>query len=226
MRAIKKLFKIVILLALVVLAGYFLFNHFFINATSQLDEKTPEEQAQVLIGSDEYAGLEEVAALKEQLQRLKEGKSPVVEEGLEASGNGSSPQGSEGYPENLDNSRESYSRSIPPKTAIENTLRTKMYSLQSEYNGKLNALVGQAKAEYVRLRASNSKVNAKDLASKYIAKGNSLEAQCDARVYAAIAYAENQLRFYNYKSTVAREAREQYVQVKAQRRKSLMNSIK
>lgn len=225
MSAIKRLLKIIVLLLLVGLAGYFLFNHFFINVASQMDKKTPEEQQQLLVGSDEYSDLEEVAALKEQLKRLEEGKPPLIEQDLEGSGSDSSGESRGGNPENRDNYPESYSRA-PSKQGIENSLRKKMSSLQSEYNGKLNALVGQAKAEYVRLRASDSKVNVKDLANKYMAKGNSLEAQCDARVYAAIAYAENQLAFYNYKSAVPNEARKQYVKVKAQRRKSLMNSIK
>ena len=90
----------------------------------------------------------------------------------------------------------------------------------------MNALVGRAKAEYIQLRSGNSKVELKALADKYIAMGNSLEAQCDARVYAAIAYAENQLEYFNHKSSVPGQARQQYLREKAQRRKNLLNSIK
>jgi hypothetical protein len=216
----KKILTVIILLAGLLLAGYFLISHFFINAASELDAKTPEEQEQTLVESEQFGDLEEVAALKEQVELIEEGKSPIVGKpsgGIENS-NGSAG-GADG------GSKDSGTRTSSKKS-IETNLRSKMYALQAEYNGKLNALASRAKAEYVRLRSSNSKVNLNVLASKYIGMGNSLEAQCDARVYAAIAFAENQLEYYSYQSSIPDKAREQYRREKAQRRKSMLNSIR
>ena len=205
MIAIKKLLSVAVLLLAIGLAGYFAFDHYFINAVSELDAKTPEEQEEILVSSEDYQDLEEVVALKKQVEAMEKGMGAAAEKENEAA---ASPSG------------------ILSKAAIENNLRTKLNSLQAEYTGRLNGLAGQAKSEYVGMRSKKAKVNLDALANKYIGLAGGLEGQCDARVYAAIAYAENQLELFNYESSMPGQARRQYQTIKAQRRKSMLSSIR
>lgn len=201
----KLLSASLILLAAIMLAGFFLFNHFFINSASELDSKTPEQQEEALVSSEEFKDLEEVSALKEQVELMEDGKGAVAVTESAASDS---------------------VVTVPSKTSIENGLRAKLIALQSEYTGKLNRLVGQAKAEYVQICSGKTRIGLDELARKYISIGSALESQCDARVYAAIAYAENQLVYYNYESSIPNQAREQYQTAKAQRRKAMLSSIR
>ena len=129
----KKLLVVLVLLAILLLAGYLLINYFFINATSELDAKTPEEQKQALVNSEEYADLEEVAALKKQVELMEKGKPPVVGDDFAGAVNGGTGSGSAATNETGSGDSTS-SAGVPSKQAIENNLRTKMYNLRGEYN--------------------------------------------------------------------------------------------
>ena len=108
---------------------------------------------------------------------------------------------------------------------IENQLRQKLSALQSEYNGKLAGLIASAQKEYRQAQAGQKEVSKKELLQKYMNLADSIESQCDARVYAAIAYTENELAEYGYQSTVPEQARKIYQESKKERRKQLLNRL-
>lgn len=64
----------------------------------------------------------------------------------------------------------------------------KMYVLRSTYMGKLNSLIGQAKAEVM---AGKSKAA---VASKYIGIASGLEGQCDAQVESVLSQVTEELK--------------------------------
>ncbi|KJS15185.1 MAG: hypothetical protein VR69_14965 [Peptococcaceae bacterium BRH_c4b] len=174
-------------------------NNYVLNAKSDLDSKTAKEQE--LLSSDKFKDLPEVKALKQQVDHLHE----------DSSGNNV-----------LDNKAPN---PIPSRQDIEKNLRKKMTALQSEYNGRLNGLISQAKSEYVQAKKEKKKISNSQLAQKYMGLAEGVEAECDARAYAVIAYAENELTRYNYSAGIADEARKAYQQAKSQRRIDLLDSF-
>lgn len=194
---IKKFFILISIIGALGLAGYLAFDHYFLNPKSAMDAKTKEEQKQELLNNDRYKDLPEVKELRQQTNELeKSGNQP--------------PNGGAGQ---------------VSQAEIENNLRQKLASLQGEYNSRINGLIASAKQEYIQIATGQKSGSKSALARKYLGLANQLEAECDARVYAAIAYAEEQLAMYGYHSNVTDQARAAYQQAKKARRQYLMSKL-
>lgn len=195
---IKKLFVILALLGVVVLSGYLYFDKYILNAESDLDKKSKQEQTAEILGNEEFKELPEVKELKQQMDK------PNTEAGSK-----------EGDP----------SSNIPSQNDIENRLEQKLTALQGEYNSKIRGLLTAARKEYTQIQTDQNFGSKRELAQKYMDLAEGIEAQCDARVYAAIAYTENELARYGYESDTPQKAREIYQQQKKERRLQLFSKI-
>lgn len=192
-----------IFLGVALVTGYIWFNSFFLESESNLDSKSAEKQEEVLLTSEEFKDLPEVIALKQQVQ--------------ETNGKDETAAQMEGVKGTLE--------TVPSQSDIESNLKQKLSSLQAEYNGRLAGLISAAQNEYKKLETGQVKESKIELAKKYITLADGLESQCDARVYAAITYAENELTRYGYDTGIAEEARKHYQQTKKERRNKLLNYI-
>lgn len=191
-------------LVVLALCGYLAFDKFFLNRQSDLDKKSKEEQSQAILSNEEYKDFPEVAELKKQVEGISEGTS-------QENGQGKS----------LDNEG-----IIPPTQAeIEADLKQKLIGLHNEYNSKLAGLANAAKQEFNQLESGQKRGSKKALVEKYFGMAESLEAQCDARVYAAINYTENELQKYGYQSDFPAQAREVYLKTKKERRQHFLSKL-
>lgn len=205
-------------LGVVLFAGYLGVQHYLINGKSDLDEKSETELQTALITEEEYQDLPEVEELKKQVSEMK------------GMGSGEPSQGAlespiPGVVSSVGEGGTQLGSNIPSQAEIEKKLRQKLSALQGEYSGRLGGLIGSAKREYRMIEAGKSSISKRQLAEKYMGMAQGLEGQCDARVYAAIAYAENELARYGYQSSVPAQAKKTYQQTKAERRKQLLNKI-
>jgi hypothetical protein len=197
---IKKLLVVLAVLVLIMGGGYVYINNYLFNPVSELDKATTEKQQEIILSNDQYIELPEVKELKQQLEAKHAGKGV-------------------NWPQTAD------SDSVLTKAEIESQLQQKLNNLQGEYNGKINGLLSSARSEYVQVKSGSKSGSVGSLAKKYMNMGKALEAECDARVYAAIAYAENELAQYNYKSNIPEQARKTYKQSKDERRVQLFDKL-
>lgn len=101
-------------------------------------------------------------------------------------------------------------------------LQDKLISLRAEYTNKINDVIASAIVEY---KAAEGGENKQEIFNKYIELVRELELECDARVYATIAKAENKLMKYNYNTDIADIAREEYKRQKEEKRNQLLESF-
>lgn len=111
---------------------------------------------------------------------------------------------------------------IPTQEEIEKKLQDKLISLRAEYTNKINDVIASAIVEY---KAAEGGENKQEIFNKYIELVRELELECDARVYATIAKAENKLMKYNYNTDIADIAREEYKRQKEEKRNQLLESF-
>lgn len=177
-----------------------------------MDSKTKDEQKNELLTKKEFSDLPEVQALKEQEKELKNGDALDAKAG-------------QGVPSSDNKNTAQVTNDNSIKADIENRLKQKLSSLQGEYNANISGLIASAKKEYTQIASGQKSGSKAALAQKYLGLAQGLEAQCDARVYAAIAYAENELQEYGYQSSVPEQARQAYQQQKKERRQQLLNKL-
>ncbi|MTI80474.1 MAG: hypothetical protein FH758_06245 [Firmicutes bacterium] len=194
-----------------------------LNPVSEMDTKSPERQKEELLKNDKYKGLPEVEALKEQEQKEKQKQQKNKDNSKPAST--TNPKESIEANEESKTSNETVPEVIPSKVQLENQLQEKLTALKSEYNAKLNQLLASAKAEYKQVKSGEKEVSVSKLAKNYLNLGNAMEAECDARVYASIAYTENMLKKYNYDTSIIKEARQTYQNTKEERRQRLLDKL-
>lgn len=101
-----------------------------------------------------------------------------------------------------------------PKIA---SLVGKMYVLRSTYMGKLNSLIGQAKAEML---AGKSKTA---VASKYIGIASGLEGQCDAQVESVLSQISEELKKTGGDLSLVSELRNAYRNEKSIKKAALLS---
>ena len=94
--------------------------------------------------------------------------------------------------------------------------------MRAEYTNKINDVIASAIVEY---KAAEGGENKQEIFNKYIELVRELELECDARVYATIAKAENKLMKYNYNTDIADIAREEYKRQKEEKRNQLLESF-
>lgn len=101
-----------------------------------------------------------------------------------------------------------------PKVA---SLVGKLYVLRSTYMGRLNSLIGQAKAEVM---AGNSKTS---VASKYIGIASGLEGQCDAQVEGVLSQIAEELKKTGGDLSLVSELRSAYQNEKSVKKAALLS---
>lgn len=97
----------------------------------------------------------------------------------------------------------------------------RLQKIAGGYEGQLNSLVGKAAAD---CSANRDKSSLAALARKYIAAGNSLEAQCDAQFYAVLREFESELQKNSFSTDTPKIAKQEYERRKAARKKQLLSA--
>ena len=93
----------------------------------------------------------------------------------------------------------------------------KMYVLRSTYMGKLNSLVGQAKAEIIAGKSKSA------VASKYIGIAAGLEGQCDAQVESVLSQITEELKKTGGDLSLVSELRSAYRNEKSIKKAALLS---
>jgi len=100
---------------------------------------------------------------------------------------------------------------------IEQKYTSRLQSLASGYEARLNALVSAAAIEYQAAKKANPNADLSPLTAKYTSAGKALEAECDAQFYAVLAEFEHELRANSFPLDAAVKARETYEARKSER---------
>lgn len=227
----------IIIIALLALCVVVYFNE-YMDYSSDLGKKNVEAQKKELLTNEKYKDLPEVAALREQLKQQDELK-PASEHGNNESNN-SNKKTSDTHATDADKGvfnkeiktntnatrYKDSEENIPSQAEIEQELINALISLRNEYNAQLNNLITLAAAEYEQIPSEQKGKKAMlELAKKYLELAKGLEAECDARVYALIIMAENELAKYGYASDVPQKAREEYEKQKEELRQELLDTV-
>jgi len=96
------------------------------------------------------------------------------------------------------------------RSRIEQNYISRLQSLASTYEGRLNGLVASAMQEYSSVRKSNPNADISPLINKYYSAGKSLEAECDSQVYSILEAFEGELRSNSFPTDAAVRAKETY----------------
>ncbi|WP_066634926.1 hypothetical protein [Desulfolucanica intricata] len=105
---------------------------------------------------------------------------------------------------------------------IKNKYKSKLISLQGEYENRLNGLLETAKAEYRVVKEGGSNSEVAVLAQKYIGAGRALEADCDRKFNTIVNNMEAELKRNGLSTDIVQTVRQGYEQAKSERRKYLM----
>lgn len=95
-------------------------------------------------------------------------------------------------------------------------------NLQTEYEGKIDKLLSQAKSEYLALNKEKRSKQKLKLGFKYLRLGKSLEGECDKRFYFVLEQMKVELKSNSLQSNAAKEAEKQYKSEKSGRQKELL----
>ncbi|MFZ5631808.1 MAG: hypothetical protein ACOY40_03105 [Bacillota bacterium] len=98
----------------------------------------------------------------------------------------------------------------PLLSRIEQKYISRLQSLGSIYEAKLNGLVAAAMNELASARKDNPNADITPLVKKYYAAGRALEAECDSQVYAVLESFERELKANSFPPDAALKARETY----------------
>ena len=96
-------------------------------------------------------------------------------------------------------------------------------ALQSQADGKLNALVGRAKSEYSTKKANGESIDFGYFYNKYVGAANGLEAQTDAVFNGVISAVQKDLTANGYDKSYAQSFIDEYNAKKKARRDSLLS---
>jgi hypothetical protein len=118
--------------------------------------------------------------------------------------------------------KNSDSNKPPLQRDIEARHIAKLQDIARSYAGKLNSLTEAARSEYVSAKQEGKSISAVALARRYMASGSSLEADCDAQFYDALAEFEAELRQNSLPLDTAQQARQEYEWAKASRKKEIL----
>lgn len=107
---------------------------------------------------------------------------------------------------------------------IKERYRPSFESLESQANGKINALVGRAISEYKEQKASGEKISYSYFITKYKTAGETLEAKTDQafnRLYGAL---QQDLKKHGFDPNEAADIRAAYESSKKERKNALISS--
>lgn len=96
------------------------------------------------------------------------------------------------------------------RSQIEQKYNSRLQSLASGYEARLNGLVSAALAEYSAAKKADPNADVGPLVNKYYAAGKSLEAECDSQFYAVLSAFENELSSNSLPLDAAARASEAY----------------
>ncbi|MCM3087224.1 hypothetical protein M3557_04790 [Bhargavaea ginsengi] len=116
------------------------------------------------------------------------------------------------------------SGSKPTVAAIKNKYAPSFESLQSQAHGKINSLVGRAKAEYSEKKSNGESISYGYFYQKYMGAAASLEGQTDAVFNQLIGAVESELQKNGYSKEYAQSFRDQYQAEKESMRSSIISS--
>ncbi|CAM3267775.1 hypothetical protein FITA111629_13690 [Filibacter tadaridae] len=111
----------------------------------------------------------------------------------------------------------------PTVATIKNTYTPVFNNLESQANGKINALVGRAKQEYSSKKANGESINYGYFYNKYMAAANELEASTDAIFYGTLKVVEAELVNNGYNKSYAQSFKDEYEAMKKTRRDSILS---
>lgn len=100
--------------------------------------------------------------------------------------------------------------SDPLRSQIEQKYISRLQSLASGYEGRLNGLVSAALSEYSAAKKDNPNADISPLINKYYSAGKALEAECDSQFYSVLASFESELRAHSFPLDAAVRAKETY----------------
>lgn len=133
---------------------------------------------------------------------------------------------SEQAPNDDSNSNTTNGTVKPEVTAetIKDKYRPSFESLESQANGKINALVGRAIGEYKEKKASGEKISYSYFLSKYKTAGEALEAKTDQAFNKLYGALQQDLKAHGFDPNEAAEFRSTYEAEKKARRNALLSS--
>lgn len=111
----------------------------------------------------------------------------------------------------------SLSDANPQRSQIEQKYISRLQSLASGYEGKLNGLVSAALNEYASVRKANPNADTGQLVNKYYNSARALEAECDSQFYSILASFEGELKANSFPLDLAVQARDSYEARKSSR---------
>lgn len=107
-----------------------------------------------------------------------------------------------------------------PETSNLDTLLAQIYVLKASFNGKLDALVAQAKQDAVN---GKGKVSKYSIAKKYIGVAAGLEGQCDSQMESLLSQIKAELERTGGDTDIVNEIRSAYTSEKSAKKAELMD---
>ena len=104
--------------------------------------------------------------------------------------------------------------------------KSRFARLESEYRGKLNSLLANARVEFERTQEDGSKFSLAKLGWDYYKRGKALEKECDAKFYDILEQMEKELRGSDLPLGVIKEVKAEYEVQKDKRQDQLMSIAK
>ncbi len=102
-------------------------------------------------------------------------------------------------------------------------LFARVYLLRSNFTGRLNSLIAQAKAE---ISSPEAEGNALSIANKYYGMGTALEGECDAQMYSLLSQINDELVRTGGDTSVVSQIKTAYQNEKSLTKSALMDKYK
>jgi ABC-type cobalt transport system substrate-binding protein len=109
---------------------------------------------------------------------------------------------------------------------IKNRYRPVFESLQSQANGKIDALTSRAFQEYQTQKSNGESISFSYFYQKYSSAGKELESITDETFNYIYSALESELKEYGYSPSHANDFKEQYAAAKQERENALLNKAK
>lgn len=106
---------------------------------------------------------------------------------------------------------------------IEQDYTSRLESLASSYEGKLNSLLSAAWIDLNAAKKADPNADIRPLVNKYYSAGKSLEAECDSQVYSLLDAFESELRANSFPAEAALKARQTYESRKKNRAAQILS---
>ncbi len=142
-------------------------------------------------------------------------------------GDESSKEGNPSSAEIVGQIRQENSQSSKPKVTVETIkekYRPSFESLESQADGKINALAGHAISEYKEKKANGEKISVNYFLTKYKTAGEALEAKMDQAFEQLYGALQKELKANGFSPDEAADIRSSYEAGKKERKNALLSS--